>query len=454
MSLKNKQYDLFVIGGGSGGVRAARLAAARGKKVALAEKSKLGGTCVNVGCVPKKLFYYAAGFATDSALSKAYGWSNATTGTMHWQTLIANKNTEINRLNKIYEQLLANAGVEYINEHASLKDKNTVQVGDQIVTADHILLASGGVPTRLSIPGAELAVVSDDLFFLPELPKRIVIIGGGYIALEFAGIFAGLGSEVTITYRADLPMRGLDEDIRQYLAAGLQAQNINIIANKQPAAISEQAAGKTLTMQDGQTITADLIVSAIGRRASSDALNLQAAGIEVRPNGTIPVNDSYQTNCPSVYAVGDLLNTTALTPVAIAEAMVFIDRVFDGKSDSAIDYDNIPTAVFSHPSFATAGLSEAAAIKRGLPVAIYTSEFRPMKSSFGGSDEKALMKLIVHEQTNRIIGAQMVGEGASEIMQGIAIAITAGATKQDFDNTIGIHPSSAEEFVTLRERTR
>lgn len=446
--------DLIVIGGGSGGVRAARLAAGLGKKVTLIEKSHLGGTCVNLGCVPKKLFYYAAEFAQKNRLAAAYGWGEQAAGHFNWSVLIANKNAEIERLNRVYHRLLKTAGVTLVEGAAHLLNANTVGVGGQEYQADKILLACGGQPTRLAISGSDYAVVSDDLFHLTELPKRIAVIGGGYIALEFAGIFAGLGAQVTISYRAELPMRGLDEDIRQHLAAGMRAQNINIMAGTSPTAIVKTAGGKVLQLDDGKQIEADLIVSAVGRRPVSDALNLSAAGVEVRPNGTVPVNADFQTSCPNIYAVGDLLSTTALTPVAIAEAAVFVQRVYQGNTTATVDYAGVPTAIFSSPQVATVGLSEATAIKQNTPIDVYCTEFKAMKTAFGKSEETTLVKLIVDKPSNRVLGAQMVGDNASEIMQGIAVAINAGATKQHFDNTVGIHPTTAEEFVTLRESCR
>ena len=449
-----EKCDLFVIGGGSGGVRAARRAAESGAKVVLAEQSELGGTCVNIGCVPKKLFYYAASYASEWRQAGAYGWRESTLGDMAWQHLLANKNAEIKRLNKVYADLLTTANVRVVNAAATLKDANTVQAGATVFRAEHILIATGGAPSRPPIDGGDLAVVSNDLFYLPALPRRIVLIGAGYIALEFAGIFAGLGAETTLCYRADLPMRGLDDDIRRQLAEGIAANGVCLRAGQAPTKIEQTADGKRLTLENGDTVDADLVVLATGRRPATDTLGLAAAGVEQRANGTIPVNDSYQSVCPSVYAIGDVLQTPALTPVATAEAEVFVRRVFKGDSQAAVDYDAVPTAVFCRPSLATAGISETTAQKRGLKIAVWAAAFRPMKSGFAGMPDKTHIKLITDAGNNRVLGAQMLGEHAAECMQGIAVAIKAGATKSDFDNTVGIHPTSVEEFVTLRERIR
>lgn len=445
-----ERVDLFVVGGGSGGVRGARAAAARGAKVALAEKAQLGGTCVNIGCVPKKLFYFAAGFADEAQQAAAYGYPDADLGDFNWHTLRDNKNAEIRRLNAIYADLLRTAGVQTFAAAAQLQDANTVICGDQTVRAERILLATGGAPARLNIPGGEHAVVSDDLFFLPELPKRVALLGGGYIALEFAGIFAGLGVATTLCYRADLPLRGLDDDIRQRVADGMTARGIAIKNGASPVAIRADAGGKTIVFDDGAEVAADLVVFATGRKPNTAALGLESAGIVARGNGTLAVDDSFRTECPSVYAVGDLLQTPALTPVAIAEADTFVRRVYGGDADAAVDYATLPTAIFSRPGIATAGLSESAARRAGRAIRVYADSFSPMKSKFGGQAEASAVKLIVDADSDRVIGAAMVGDSAAEIMQGIAVAIAAGATKAVFDRVIGIHPTSAEEFVTLR----
>lgn len=446
-----EKCDLFVIGGGSGGVRAARLAAQRGLRVVLAEKSRLGGTCVNVGCVPKKLFYYAAGYAEEWRHADAYGRADAALGAMNWQKLRDNKDAEIRRLNAVYQRILTDAGVRIVHAAAKLTGADKVEAGGEIFSAKHILLATGGAPTRANIPGAELAAVSDDLFSLPALPKKVILLGGGYIALEFAGIFAGLGVETTLCLRADLPMRGLDDDIRQRLADGMRLHGISVRGGVSPLAVEKTGDGFRLNLDGGEYLSADLIVFATGRKPATDALGLETIPLPVRPNGTLEVDADYRTACPTVYAVGDLLQTPALTPVATAEAETFVKRVFDGDKTAAVDYDAAPTAIFSRPSAAVCGLGEQAARQRGIDFAAYTGAFKPMKSSFAADAAESFVKLLVNRADGRVVGAQMLGEHAAEIMQGIAVAIKAGATKSDFDGTVGIHPTSAEEFVVLRQ---
>lgn len=445
-----KQCDLFVIGGGSGGVRAARQAAARGAQVVLAEQANLGGTCVNIGCVPKKLFYYSAGFGSEIQQAAAYGYANAQLGGVCWQTLRDNKDAEIKRLNGIYAKLLADAKVQVVRATASLESPTRVRCGDDLYEAKRILLASGGTPARLPIAGAELGVVSEDLFYLDHLPERVVLLGGGYIALEFAGIFTGWGVDTTLCYRADLPLRGMDSDIRQLLVGGMQQHGIKIKSGVVPVKIETTSGAKRLHFDNGDTVDAELIVFATGRRPNTAALNLEAANITPQKNGTIKVDDSFQTSCPSVYAVGDLLQTPALTPVAINEAQVFVRRVFDGDTTATVNYATLPTAIFSRPQLATVGLNESAARTQNIDITVYKTQFRPMKTAFANAADETMIKLVVDAKSDRVLGAQMLGEHASEIMQGIAVALTAGATKADFDATIGIHPTSAEEFVTLR----
>ena len=448
--MPEEKYDLIVIGGGSGGVRAARRAAERGARVLLAESAALGGTCVNVGCVPKKLFYYAAGIAAQVSQAAAYGYARAATGAFAWQTLRDNKTAEIQRLNGVYNRLIKEAGVCLVQGNAALADGNTVTVAGKNYQAEHILLATGGEPVRPPLPGAEYAALSDDLFYLDTFPRRVIIIGGGYIALEFSGIFNGLGAETTLCYRAELPMRGIDNDMRQRLAAGIAASGVTVIAGAQPEKITASDNQQyTLHLENGATLTAELIVFATGRRPRTQALNLAAAAITPAKNGTLPVDENYRTCCPSVYAIGDLINTPALTPVATAEAEVFVRRMFGGDNTATVDYRAIPTAVFSRPGVAVTGISETAAEQQGLSVSVHAAAFKPMKSAFAGSGGESYIKLISDNASRKIIGAQMLGEDAAEIMQGIAVAIRAGATMADFSATIGIHPTSAEEFVTL-----
>ena len=451
-----KDYDLIVIGGGSGGVRAARRAAACGAQVLLAEGADLGGTCVNVGCVPKKLFYYAATLGTTLSNIGAYGYPNATVGDFSWQTLLDNKNTEIQRLNVIYQNLLQNSGVEIVKGMATLKDGNTIAINNTEYRGAHILLACGGEPIRPPLPGAELAALSDDLFYLKKFPKKVIMIGAGYIALEFAGIFNGLGADTTLCYRADLPMRGLDIDLQQRLATGIAATGITLRPGSTPQQLTQNDTppntSTELHLQDGTVLSADLVVFATGRRPRTSALNLAAAGITPTKNGTLAVDENYRTsnaNNAPVYALGDLINTPALTPVATNEAEVFVRRLFGNDTQATVDYKAVPTAIFSQPGIATTGISEHAAAEQGIDIEVQTSNFKPMKSSFAGSSSESYIKLISARDSNKVIGAQMLGDDAAEIMQGIAVAIKAGATTADFHGTVGIHPTSAEEFVTL-----
>lgn len=444
---------MFVIGGGSGGVRAARKAAAQGAKVILAEKSALGGTCVNVGCVPKKLFVYAAGFADDNNLARSYGWQNADIGKINWRALIDAKNQEIKRLNGIYESLLADNGVNIINAEASLGGGNVVIAGGREYQAKKILLATGGKPAAAKLPGAELAMLSDDMFFLPKLPKRAAVIGGGYIAVEFAGILAGLGVETTIIYRADLPLRGFDDDLRTHLAEEMKHHHINIRSGNAPSALQTGGDGVMITFDGGgDDETADMVLMATGRKPQTASLGLDKVNITPRKNGTLEVDESFATSAKDIHAIGDLLQSPALTPVATAEAEVFVARIFGGDDTATMDYNNIATAVFSSPPLATVGLSEQAAKDAGRQTKIFRSVFRPMKHSLdttrGGG--KMMMKLVVGADDDKVLGVHLAGKDCAEMIQGFAVALKLGATKRDFDNTIGVHPTSAEELVTMR----
>ena len=445
-----KECDLLVIGGGSGGVRAARLAAACGARVILAEQGALGGTCVNVGCVPKKLFVYAASFSEDAEAAAGSGWTAAACGDMHWQTLRDNKNAEIARLNKVYATLLQDAGVEMLSQRAVLCGAQMAQVGEHTVHAKHILLATGAAPVRPNLPGAELGVLSDDMFFLPELPRRAAVLGGGYIALEFAGILAGLGVETTLCYRADLPMRGVDDDLRAHLAAEIEKRGVRLQSGVAPTGLEKNGAGRRLLLDGGLTVDADLILLATGRKPNFADLGLEHANVSPDKKGHLSVNGNYQTECPWLYAIGDLLPTPALTPVATAEAMVFVSRVFGGDAVPDIDYGCIPTAVFSRPPLATVGLGEAAARQKGHRVRVYKSEFKAMKKTLSGKDWRSVMKIVVDADDERVLGVHLIGDDAGEIIQGFAVALRLGARKADFDATIGVHPTSAEELVTMR----
>ncbi len=445
-----RECDLFVIGGGSGGVRAARLAAQKGANVVLAEKAALGGTCVNVGCVPKKLFFYAASFAAEEDAARSYGWREAALGELDWQTLRENKNREIARLNGVYEKLLADAGVQIIKAEAKLSGANSVKAGGEEYKAARVLLACGGAPARAKISGAELAALSDDMFFLPQLPRRAVVVGGGYIAAEFAGILSGLGVQTAICYRADLPLRGFDEDLRKHLAEHLPRAGVQVCAGAAPEKIEKDGGGFRVSLAGGAQLPADLVLMATGRKPETGALGLENAGIQTRANGTIPVDDDFATEAKTVYAVGDILQTPALTPVATAEAEVFAARVFGGEKTAKMDYENIATAVFSNPPLATVGLTEEKAKEGGRKIKVFRSEFSPLRASFSKKGERALMKMITDEQSGKVLGVHIAGKDCAEMIQGFALALRLGAKKSDFDSTVGVHPTSAEELVTMR----
>ena len=441
-------YDLFVIGAGSGGVRASRMAASFGARVAVAEDMFLGGTCVNVGCVPKKLFVYASHFAEEFHDARGFGWSVGERN-HSWPVLIENKNAEIKRLNGIYGDLLKNAGVELIDGRATVVDAHTVAVGDKTYTAERILVAVGGWPMIPDIPGKEFAVSSNEAFYLEEFPKRVIVVGGGYIAVEFAGIFNGLGADVAQLYRGPLFLRGFDEDVRNHLSGEMRKKGIALKFNSNIAAIEKTDRGLVATLEDGSVMEADLIMYATGRVPKTEGLGLEEAGVELAKNGAVIVNEDFQSSVPSIYALGDVIDRVALTPVALAEGMVISHNIYNGEARK-MDYSDIPTAVFSQPNIGTCGLTEEEARQKYDAVTIYKSEFRAMKHTLSGSDERTFMKLIVDDASDRVVGVHMVGSEAGEIMQGIGIAMKAGATKADFDATIGIHPTSAEEFVTMR----
>ncbi len=444
------EFDLFVIGAGSGGVRAARFAAGFGAKVAVAESRYLGGTCVNVGCVPKKLLVYGAHFADDFEQASGFGWSLGEAN-FDWPTLIANKDREIHRLNGIYRNLLVNSGVTLMEGHAKLTGANEVEVNGQRYTAKHILIATGGWPQIPEIPGHEHAISSNEAFFLKELPKRVLVVGGGYIAVEFAGIFHGLGAETSLLYRGEMFLRGFDGAVRKHLHEELLKRGMDVQFNADIARIDKQADGSLkATLKDGRELITDCVFYATGRRPMLDNLGLENTAVKLDTRGFVEVDDLYQSAEPSILAIGDVIGRVQLTPVALAEGMAVARRLFKPEQYRAVDYKMIPTAVFSLPNIGTVGLSEEQAIEEGHKVQIFESSFRPMKLTLTESQERTLMKLVVDADTDKVLGCHMVGPEAGEIVQGLAIALKAGATKQHFDETIGVHPTAAEEFVTMR----
>ena len=444
------EFDLFVIGAGSGGVRAARFAAGFGAKVAVAESRYLGGTCVNVGCVPKKLLVYGAHFSEDFEQASGFGWSLGEAD-FDWATLIANKDREINRLNGIYRNLLVNSGVTLIEGHAKITGPNEVEINGQRHSAKHILIATGGWPQIPEIPGHEHAISSNEAFFLKELPKRVLVVGGGYIAVEFAGIFHGLGAQTSLLYRGDMFLRGFDGAVRKHLHEELVKRGMDVQFNADIERIDKQADGSLkATLKDGRELIADCVFYATGRRPMLDNLGLENTGVKLDKRGFVEVDDLYQSAEPSILAIGDVIGRVQLTPVALAEGMAVARRLFKPEQYRPVDYQMIPTAVFSLPNIGTVGLSEEQAVEAGHKVQIFESSFRPMKLTLTECQERTLMKLVVDADTDKVLGCHMVGPEAGEIVQGLAIALKAGATKQHFDETIGVHPTAAEEFVTMR----
>ena len=443
-------FDLFVIGAGSGGVRAARFAAGFGARVAVAESRYLGGTCVNVGCVPKKLLVYGAHYSEDFEQAGGFGW---TTGepSFDWPALIANKNREIERLNGIYRNLLVNSGVTLLEGHARITDPHTVEINGQTHTAEHILVATGGWPQVPDIPGKEHAITSNEAFFLEAPPRRVLVVGGGYIAVEFASIFNGMGARTTQIYRGPMFLRGFDQGVREHLRDELTKKGIDLRFNANVARIDKRADGTlAATLEDGSVVETDCVFFATGRRAMLDKLGLENTAVRIGKNGFIEVDDEFRTAEPSILAIGDVIGRVPLTPVALAEGMAVARRLYRPAEYRKVDYALIPTAVFSLPNIGTVGLTTEQAREAGHEVKLYESRFRPMKLTLTESQEKTLMKLVVDAKTDRVLGVHMVGPDAGEIVQGMAVALKAGATKQVFDDTIGIHPTAAEEFVTMR----
>jgi glutathione reductase (NADPH) len=448
--MTNYDYDLLTIGAGSGGVRASRMAAQKGARVAICEEDRVGGTCVLRGCVPKKLLVYASEYASEFADAEGFGWTVPKTH-MDWPKLIATKNKELDRLNGIYNNILSSNGVETILGRGVIIDAHTVEIAGKRYTAKHILIAVGGWPTLPNLPGIEHAITSNEALELPELPRRMVIVGGGYIAVEFAGIFAGLGVEVTEIIRADRLLRGFDDDLRSELEREMVKRGINILSSTTVECITKTESHFIVTLGNGESIETDCVMYATGRKPKVEGLGLENAGVELSDQGAIKVNQNYQTNVASIYAVGDVTDRMCLTPVALAEGMALVNHLFGG-GNTDVDYENIPSAVFSQPPLGSVGLTEAQARDRFGKVDVYTSGFKALKHTLTGRDERTFMKLIVDPKTDKVVGAHMMGPDAAEIMQGIGIALKCGATKAQFDATIGIHPSAAEEFVTMRQK--
>ncbi|AKS42500.1 glutathione-disulfide reductase [Wenzhouxiangella marina] len=442
-------YDLFVIGAGSGGVRASRIAAGHGARVAICEESRVGGTCVIRGCVPKKLLVYASQFAESFADASGYGWAVGESR-FSWPDLIAAKDREIDRLNGIYLRLLDSAGVELHMGRGRIVDAHTVAVGDRKFTAERILIAVGGRPFVPDIPGAELGITSDEAFHLEQLPERILVVGAGYIAVEFAGIFNGLGAQVTLAYRRDLVLRGFDRDIRQAVSDGMEGRGIDIHYHSEPAAIEQHGEALRVRFSDNDEREFDCVMFATGREPYVADLGLESAGVRLGPGNRIEVDEFSRTNVDSIFAVGDVTDRIALTPVALMEGHAFADTEFGGMR-RPVDHANVPAAVFSQPPVGCVGLSEEEARAAGHRLRIFRSSFKPMKYTLAGREEQGVMKLVVDADSDRVLGVHVAGVDAPEITQGFAVAVRAGLTKADFDRTIGIHPTSAEELVTLRQ---
>lgn len=444
-------YDLFVIGAGSGGVRASRVAASLGARVGIAEERYFGGTCVNVGCVPKKLYSYAAHYRDDLDDSRGFGWSVAE-ARFDWATLKKNKDNEIKRLNGIYKSILDNNDVTVYENRARLRSRNEVEVGGAVVTARYILLAVGGWPWIPDYPGSEYAISSNEVFELEALPESALVVGGGYIAVEFASIFARLGCETTLIYRGNRLLRGFDEEVREFVSTEI-GRHLNLILEDDIKEITKRDNSLSVKLNSDAEIDVGMVLSATGRKPLTADLGLENTAVTLADNGAIQVDEHYQSQEANIYAVGDVIDRVALTPVALAEGTVVARNLF-GSKDKSLTYNNIPTAVFCHPNVATCGLSEEQAVAQGLDIDVYSATVRQLKHTLSGRDEMSFIKLIVNKADDRVLGAHLVAPDAGELMQGIAVAMNAGATKADFDNTIGIHPTLAEEFVTMREKRK
>lgn len=446
-------YDLFVIGAGSGGVRAGRMAAAEGVRVAVAEDRYLGGTCVNVGCVPKKLYVYASHYAESFHEAEGFGLK-AQGVEFDWPRLRDSKSSEISRLNGIYTNLLQNAGCDLIQGRAHIVGAHKVRVGDTIYTAERILIATGGWPYVPDLPGREHVITSNEVFDLEQFPQDVIVVGGGYIAVEFAGIFAGLGAKTHLVYRGDLFLRGFDQEVREFTAQEVAKKGVQLAFNSNIQSICKLDSGRLQAeLTDGRVLEVDQILYATGRVPNIEGLGLEQVGVATSDKGAVLVNEQFQTSVPSIYAIGDVIDRVQLTPVALAEGMALVRHLY-AQGSPAVDYDLIPTAVFCQPNIGTVGLTEEAAREQYAQIKVFRSEFRALKHTLSGSDERTLMKMIVDGETDRVLGVHMVGAEAGEIIQGIGVALKAGATKAVFDSTIGIHPTAAEEFVTMRQPVR
>jgi glutathione reductase (NADPH) len=428
-------------------VRASRVAASYGARVAIAEPGRFGGTCVNVGCIPKKLFSYAAHYREDFAVAKSFGWTLGVPS-FDWTTLLANKDREIARLNGVYEGMLAKAGVQILRARATVRDPHTVEVDGRRITAAHILVATGSWPQVPQIPGRELAITSNEAFSLQALPRRALVVGGGYVALEFASIFNGLGVQTTLAYRGPRLLRGFDADLGERIAGEMRKKGVDVRLQAEPAKLAE---GIRVTYQDSSAQDVDLVLFATGRQPNTAGLGLEAAGVQLAPDGAVRVNEFSRSSVQSIHAIGDVTNRLNLTPVATAEAMWLAKTLFRSEP-TPVDHENVPTAVFSDPNLATVGLAEERARERFGRVDVYKTAFRALKHTLGGHEERTFMKLVVDAASQRVVGAHMIGPESGEIIQGVAIAVKLGATKAQFDATIGIHPTAAEEFVTMRDK--
>lgn len=451
------EFDLITIGAGSGGVAASRRAALLGARVAVIESDRIGGTCVLRGCVPKKLLVYCASYAEEFVDAVGFGWEFSSSGggdggvRCDFARLQAAKDRELDRLSAIYRRNLDDAGVTSVAGKARLVDAHTVKVGARTLTAERILIATGGWPTRLPIPGAELGITSNEALSLKEVPRRLIILGGGYIGVEMAGIFAALGAEVTMVLRSDLPLRGFDQDLRTQLATILTKKGIRIASKSECSSLRRDGNGLLLELCSGEKLHGDEVLFATGRAPNTTNLGLEEVGVQKNDRGAIIVDESLRTSQSNIYAIGDCTDRVNLTPVAVAEGRAVAQTLFS-KSPQRVDLSRVPTAVFSLPPLASVGDTEAAAQTRGAPIDVYVTSFRPLKNSLSGRDERTFMKLIVDGQTQKVLGCHMLGPDAPEIIQGLAVALTAGATKADFDRTLALHPTAAEEFVLLRER--